>query len=223
MRKNIIQQKSTGPNGRLFIEDDWYPGGLAPNIKLSSNAFIDTSYGFSLYRSRQNDGVVLDEATGCYGVVSFIVSNTGRVSVGKYSVLNGTTIICNKKISIGNHCMLAWGSVITDSWVNAHHYSVAARQEILHKCAADPLRPYPFAGGSSEVIIEDNCWVGFGAVVLPGVTLGRGCVIACKTIIDQNIPPYAVVAGSPAKIVKYLTPDDTETARINALAEYTGA
>ena len=222
MRKNIIQSKTTGPNGRIFIEDDWFPGGLPAIVSLADSVYIDTSYGFTALNSKEENGLILNEATGCYGVVSFIVSNAGKVSVGKFSVLNGTTIICNKNITIGNHCMLAWGSVITDSWIDASGYSLKTRRELLYKSSSDPLRSFPFFQNPSPVVIEDNCWVGFGAVIMPGVTLGRGCVIGCKTVVDQNIPPYAVVAGSPAKIIKYLTPDDTEAAKAQALNEYSG-
>ncbi|MCW3091627.1 MAG: maltose O-acetyltransferase protein [Ferruginibacter sp.] len=220
MRENIIQVKTVAPDGRILIEDDWYPGGLPVNVTLADNVYIDTSYGFETFRSRQKDGLFLDEATGCYGVVSFIVSDEGRVSSGKFSVLNSTSIVCNKNITIGNHCMLAWGSVITDSWVDAGKHSLAARRELLYAAAKDPARPFPFFREALPVVIEDNCWVGFDAVILPGVTLGRGSVIGCKTVVDFDVPPYAVVSGSPAKIVKYLTKDDTEAARISALTEY---
>jgi acetyltransferase-like isoleucine patch superfamily enzyme len=56
------------------------------------------------------------------------------------------------------------------------------------------------------VIIEDNAWVGFGAVILPGVTLGTGCVVGCKTIVAEDVPPYAIVAGDPPRIIRYLEP-----------------
>jgi acetyltransferase-like isoleucine patch superfamily enzyme len=68
------------------------------------------------------------------------------------------------------------------------------------------------------VVIEDNVWVGFDTVILPGVRLGRGCVIGCKTVIAADVPPYAVVAGSPPRVIRMLAPDDTEEARQEALA-----
>jgi acetyltransferase-like isoleucine patch superfamily enzyme len=140
--------------------------------------------------------------------------------VGKYTILNGTTIVCKNKITIGNHCMLAWGSVLTDTWLAANLLSLEARQEILYATAKDPLRAYPFFGSPAPVVLEDNCWVGFDSVILPGTRLGRGCVIGCKTIISNDVPAYAVVAGSPARIIRYLQPDDTEEARQKAFLEY---
>ena len=57
---------------------------------------------------------------------------------------------------------------------------------------------------------------------MPGVTLGRGCVVGCKTIIHDNVPPYAVIAGDPATIVNYLDPDDTPEKIAQAIHEFSG-
>ena len=220
MRENVIQSNTVGSDGRTYIQDDWYPGGLPVNIKLADNIYIDSSYGFESIHSLQKDGLSLDEAMGCYGEVNFLISPYGKVAVGKFTVLNSTTLICNNSITIGNHCMLAWGSVITDSWAPTAGITVQTRGQLLIKSSSAPDRPFPFTSESKPVVIEDNCWVGFDAVIMPGVTLGRGSVISCKTVVDFNVPPYAVVGGSPAKIIKYLEMDDTEEARIHAFNEY---
>ncbi len=70
------------------------------------------------------------------------------------------------------------------------------------------------------VVLEDNAWVGFGAIIMPGVRLGKGCVVGSKTIITQDVPPYAIVVGDPAKIVKYLEPDDTEEVKVRAMDKF---
>ncbi|RYZ19773.1 MAG: acyltransferase [Chitinophagaceae bacterium] len=105
--------------------------------------------------------------------------------------------------------MIAWGAIISDTWLNPSTYPLEIRREIMIRTASDPLRPYPFSGESKPVILEGNCWVGFDAVILPGVRLGRGCVVGCKTVISKDVPPYAVMAGNPAKIIKFLTADDS--------------
>jgi acetyltransferase-like isoleucine patch superfamily enzyme len=148
------------------------------------------------------------------------VGERGKINVGKYCILNGSTIICKNQITIGDHCMMAWGSVLTDSWMDVSLFSIEARKMLLKKTAADPLRRYPFFGTASPIVLEDNCWVGFDSVILPGVRLGRGCVVGCKTIVDMDVPPYAVVTGSPARIVKYLAANDTEEEKAITLSQY---
>ena len=55
---------------------------------------------------------------------------------------------------------------------------------------------------SHLVVIGDDCWFGINVVVLPGVTIGRGCVIAANTVVTGDLPPYSVAAGAPARVVK---------------------
>jgi len=220
MRTNYKQTAYKGTDGRLYINGDWYYRGLPPSITIADSAYIDTSYGFSAFRSEQPDAMIVGEASGCYDRSSFIVSDKGKISVGKFTILNGTTIICKEQIIIGDHCMLAWGSVLTDTWLTAGLISIEARRALLYTVAQDASRPYPFFGNAAPIILEDNCWIGFDSVILPGVRLGRGCVIGCKTIIDMDIPPYAVVAGSPARIIRYLDKDDTDDEKRKALVEY---
>ncbi|MBA3240939.1 MAG: hypothetical protein H0T60_06900, partial [Acidobacteria bacterium] len=93
-------------------------------------------------------------------------------------------------------------------------------RETLRACASDPARRLPAFAAPRAVVLEDNVWVGFDAVVLPGVRLGRGSVVGCKTVIAEDVPPYAVVVGSPARVVRYLDADDTEAERGRALSEY---
>ena len=204
MRENIIQTGKRGADGRTYIENDWYKSGISPNAVFGDHVYLDTSYGFASFHSKQNEGLFMEEASGCYDIVSFITSGNGKIKIGEYSIINGATIICNNEITIGKHCMVAWGAVISDNWFDAKTPSIKERSELLKNAANDPQRKYPFCKRTAPVVLEDNCWVGFGAVILPGVTLGEGSVVASKTVVSEDVPPYAVVAGSPARIVKFL-------------------
>jgi len=57
-------------------------------------------------------------------------------------------------------------------------------------------------------VIGNDVWIGHGAFVLPGVHLGDGAVIAAMAVVTKNVPPYAVVVGSPAKVVRYRFPEE---------------
>lgn len=59
----------------------------------------------------------------------------------------------------------------------------------------------------SPVVIEENVWIASHVVILPGVTIGEGAVIAAGAIVTRNVPPMAVVAGNPAKIIKWRNAD----------------
>jgi acetyltransferase-like isoleucine patch superfamily enzyme len=83
------------------------------------------------------------------------------------------------------------------------------------------LKPSQFPRSSPPVIaqlttIGNDVWIGHEAFVLPGVTIGDGAVVAARAVVTKDVPPYAVVAGVPARIVKFRLPEET-VERIHAL------
>lgn len=220
MRKNVTQTGKKAGDGRIYIDYDWYKHGIPGNVKLAENVYIDTSYGFNAFHSSLADAMIIGKGSGCYDRASFVVGKNGRIKIGEFNILNGSTFVCNKHITIGNHCMFAWGSVVTDSWVGNKNMAVQQKRSLLEYAAKDKDRIMPVHSISEAIIIEDNVWVGFDAIVLPGVKLGRGCIVGSKSVITEDIPAYAIVAGNPAKIIRYLKGDDTDDARLFAFKEY---
>ncbi|MGB5942001.1 MAG: acyltransferase [Leeuwenhoekiella sp.] len=67
----------------------------------------------------------------------------------------------------------------------------------------DPTRPIKEQGVTRKfIVIEDNCWIGANSVIVAGVIVGRGSVVAAGSIVTKDVPPFSIVAGSPAKIIK---------------------
>lgn len=62
------------------------------------------------------------------------------------------------------------------------------------------------AQSKGPIIVEDEVWIGMGAIILSGVTISKGAIIGAGAVVTQNVPPYAVVGGNPAKIIKYRFP-----------------
>lgn len=74
----------------------------------------------------------------------------------------------------------------------------------------DPERPFTEQGITAEgIVIEDDCWLGAGAVITDGVRVGKGSVVAAGAVVTKDVPPHSVVAGVPAKVIKTI---DGETA-----------
>ena len=83
----------------------------------------------------------------------------------------------------------------------------------LHR--PDWISTFPFDTRSflpaGDTIIEDGCWIGSRAMIMQGVKLGEGAVVATGAVVTQDVPPYAIVAGVPAKVMKYrFSPQDIE-------------
>lgn len=221
MNENVPSELVSNGGARR-LEYDWYAGAVPANVRLGEHVYIDTSYGFAPFHSEHDPGLTLGDASGAYDRTTFVVGPRGRIDVGAYTVLNGAYLVCNGRIRVGDHCLLAWGSVLTDTWpADAGSLPVTLRREVMRAAASEPTRRLPVFAEPRAVVLEDNVWVGFDAVVLPGVRLGRGSVVGCKTVVAADVPPYAVVVGSPARVVRHLDADDTEEERARALRVYT--
>lgn len=122
---------------------------------------------------------------------------TGQKFSPELSIGDGTQIgeeshiTCLIKIVIGNHVLMGRKIFITD---NAHGASIREHLELPPK-----LRPMTSKG---PVIIEDNVWIGEMVCIMPGVTIGRGAIIGANAVVTHDVPPYSVVGGNPAKIIK---------------------
>jgi acetyltransferase-like isoleucine patch superfamily enzyme len=213
MRKNIRQITAQREVGRFYLADDWFDKGIPANIRLSDQGYIATSYCFWGVHSSEGTVVRFGKGCGCYDNSSFLVNNGAVFEAGDFNMFNGCTFVCSRQISIGNHCMFAWGSAITDSWLSERNEKSSDRKNILRSFVGEPCLAWPLGLESLPVTIHDNVWVGFDAVIMPGVTLGRGCVIGSKSVITSDVPPYAIVVGNPARIIKYLDENDTEDCR----------
>ena len=148
----------------------------------------------------------------------------GTVNVGDYSVLQDNTIIrCLESIQIGNFTGIADGCLITDN--NSH--AIGAEAWVEHRIRVAPDGPgYPGLGNgweysdSKPVIIGDAVWVGSNSTVLKGVTIGDGAIVARGSMVTKNVPPYTLVAGNPAKVIKSLERPDKSIEEIaNKLLE----
>lgn len=89
----------------------------------------------------------------------------------------------------------------------------------------DRVSTFPFRGklvGDVEamtkgpIVLEDDVWIGYGATVLSGVTLGKGSVVGAGALVCRDVPSYAIVVGIPAKVIRYRFDDETR-ARLAAI------
>ncbi len=213
--QNIVSDN----DGNQFIEGDWFPRPLPRNIFLDEMSYPDTSYSFSTFYSKKPNGFVLGYASGNYGHGIFNTGLKGEILIGKFVVLQCTRIVCNRLIEIGDHCMFSWGSTITDSWLSGDIISMRDRRHLLETASISGNRHIEL-DNPRPVMIDENVWVGFEAVILPGVHIGRGAIIGSKTIISEDVPPYAVVAGNPGKVIRYLEPTDTDEQKKKAMKDF---
>lgn len=189
------------------IEGDWYNDTIPNNIFLEENVYIGSSFSFKMYNSKKEIGMHVGRGAGCYDGAELIVGKNGYVSIKDFTIFKGT-IISNESVKIGKYCQISWGSIITDTYFNA-----GLQKLNLSKFNQTDRVTLKFCD-PKPVVLEDGAWVGFESVILPGVKLGRMCIVGCKTVIKSDVPPYAIIAGNPPKIIRYLEPDDANESRL---------
>ncbi len=179
---------------------DWHPGTIPPNVARGESAYIGTSYSFTRYRTRRSVGLRVGRGASLLDLTVLDVGPRGRVVVGDFALVNATRIICDAEVTIGDFALVGWGVVLMDTY--RVPFEAAERRKVLHALPRRTPRCLPGTGGSRPVHVGRGAWIGFGACVLPGVTVGDGAIVAARAVVVDDVPPDAVVAGNPARVVR---------------------
>lgn len=117
------------------------------------------------------------------------------------SLSAGVTIRKPANVTIGPGCRLA-GEVLLESWDQITLASnVMVNSAKLYTGGHDPNSP-SLAGTSGPIFIGDHAWIINDVIVLPGVTIGDGAVVATGSVVTRDVDQYTVVAGNPARWIK---------------------
>lgn len=124
----------------------------------------------------------------------------GRGTYGKLNVVGfGGS---EENVTIGNYCSIAEGV-----------YFLLGGEHACNHISTFPFKNwYCDKSGESiskgEITVDDDVWIGWGATILSGVHIGQGAVVAAGAVVTTDVPPYAIVGGVPAKVIKYRFSDE---------------
>ena len=163
-----------------------------------------------IIRSKLSGNIKLEENTT---IVSSII--TGDVEIGAYSYLSGPNInihSCINKVKIGRFCSIARGVQIQEY----NHPINKLSTSFLKKKLSHSNSIKEEIESKGEVIIGHDVWIGANAIILSGVKIGTGSIIAAGAVITKDVPPFAIVGGNPAKIIKFRFDDKVQNEIINS-------
>lgn len=185
---------------------DWYPGRVPENVLVDDTAYVETTFSFYFYRSELNGGVEYGRGASTYLGTMFDVGPRGRVKLGDYALVHGARIICDAEVLIGDYTLISWNVVLMDSY--RVPFDPQERRAELKLVPTRSPRQARADVAARPIRIERNVWIGFDVCVLPGVTIGEGSVVGAKSVVASDVPPFTVVAGNPARIIRPLSTEE---------------
>lgn len=160
------------------------------DIIINGNVEIDPSSMQGMNNIELSDGVKIAKNCSLFG------GPNNHLEIGKDSYVGMNTIMNGyvDKITIGAN--VSFGAnvyLMVDSGPNA----------------SDKLqRLFPVEHG--PITIGDHSWIGSESVIMPGVELGQFCIVAANSFVKQSFPPYSIIGGTPAKLIRTLTKEEIE-------------
>lgn len=116
------------------------------------------------------------------------IQGKGELHIGRNTIISSFTIIgCNERISIGKDCLISQSVSIRDTDHNFDDIDIPIIDQGIN---------------TSPIIINDNVWIGYGAVITKGVIIGEGSIVGANSVVTKDIEPYSIVAGVPARLIR---------------------
>jgi acetyltransferase-like isoleucine patch superfamily enzyme len=182
------------------ITGGWDYRTLPANVRLGAGCFIERKASFQRYRSEQPVGLTLGDGVQAWTWTEFNIDPTGRVEVGRDSVLVGAIFMCAERITIGERVVVSYHVTIADSDFHPHDPAERRLDAVANAPGGDrSKRPRV---ESRPVTIEDDAWIGVGAIILKGVRIGRGARVLAGSVVTRDVPAGATVGGNPGRLVE---------------------
>lgn len=138
----------------------------------------------------------------------------GRITVGEWCYIGeGSRIWSAGQIDIGDRVMISHNVNIFDNLT--HPVDPVSRHQHF-RAIASVGHPHRIDLGARPVRINDDAWIAAGAMVLRGVTIGKAAIVGAGAVVTHDVPPFAIVAGNPARVIRYVKSDEAEPGDINS-------
>lgn len=160
------------------------------------------------YDDAESKAKILKELFGSVGEyvhvdIDFHCEYGKNIHVGNNVIINmNCTFVDNNRIDIGNRVLIASD---VKMYTATHSTDPAVRNHSDNPNPAFWCNTY-----SKPICIEDEVWIGGGAILLPGVTIGKGSVVGAGAVVTKDIPPYSVAVGNPARVIKEIQCSDND-------------
>lgn len=193
-------------NLKVIVKQTESPIKSHQNIKIGENTNIENVN--VQCKAENSNRIVLTVGDNCmlYGNYVFEIPK-GNIKIGSRTFIGGGLFLCINEITIGDDVMISWGCTVADN--NSHSLIFEERKNDVMdwKRGIEENKTGFYKDwsnvSSAPITICNKVWIGFNSIILKGVTIGEGAIVAAGSVVTKDVPPYAIVAGNPARIVKY--------------------
>lgn len=145
-----------------------------------------------------------------YYIINYVYGKK-NATIGKNSKIHPTVILRqSERIEIGNNCLINHnnvlqagkkvGKIIIGNYVHTGaNVMMFAFNHGFDNLDVPTIKQDYYDG---DIIINDDVWIGAGSILLPGIKIGKGSIIASGSVVNKDVPPFTIVGGVPAKILK---------------------
>ena len=179
------------------ITGEWDYGTLPGNVRVGADCYLERKDSFSRFRSERQPGLVFGRRVRVYTWTTFNIEPAGLVEVGDDSTLVGAVFMCAESIRLGRRVIVSYNVTIADSDFHPLDPEERKRDAMANAPEGDKSRRPAII--SKPVVIEDDVWIGIGAMILKGVQVGRGARIGAGAVVTRDVPAGATVTGNPAR------------------------
>lgn len=184
---------------------------MGSSVILGQGSIVDVKY------RPLHPGVCIEIGANSQIFGTLVVQRpSAHIRIGERTQIGVSNLIAACEINIGDDVLMAWGVTVMDN--DSHSLSWIERKNDVMQCGEDYRKtPEDFARNKNwsvvkmaPIHIHNKAWIGFRVLILKGVTVGEGSVIGAGSVVTRDIPPYCMVAGNPARIIRQLPVDKNE-------------
>ena len=159
---------------------------------------------------------IMDVVWGQYAVypkVYTMIDNSATVKIGTKSFISVVTVDGRGTVNVGKFCSISWSQTFELSLTGNHNHQNVTAYDRTHLDINVPREYLPPVEGDCEINIGNDVWIGRGCFLKSAnpdkpLIIGDGAVIASDSVVVRSVPPYAIVGGNPAKIIKFRFSED---------------
>lgn len=184
-------------------------------VRIHPMAIIDPVASIKIFNPPDPPEICLEIGEGSHIFCSFnMVRPQARIRIGKRCQIAASNFVCAESIEVGDDVLMSSRITVTDNSSHALDWELRKNdvKQFYEDYKEDQYNPIKNKDWShvdiAPVVIRDRVWISFNAVILKGVTVGGNAVVGACSLVSRDVPPYSVVAGNPAKVIKKLEEKD---------------